>query len=165
MTVPQGGLYTGILALLGAVGFLIVGFFIDLWGKKDIRSRMWIGSICSLLTAAIFALGFFAKSTPIIFLGAVFATMTTSVGHLSTQDLVPHWLRSISYGILVIGLFAIGLTGPYVTGVLSKSTDIRMALVYSQGFYALAVLFFIWAGFNYMKDYKRARDEEAASDN
>jgi hypothetical protein len=39
---------------------------------------------------------------------------------------------------------------------------VRYGLMSLQATYVISTLIFIWAGFNYLKDYERARDEETS---
>jgi MFS family permease len=162
MSVPQAGLTTGILALAAIIGFIVGGFLMDMWGKYDIRSRMWIAAIFGPISASFFVLGFWLHNIPLIFAGAAACTVINTCGHVSSQDLVPSWLKALSFGILTVGLFGISFLGPYVVGLVSESFNVRYGLMSLQATYVISTLIFIWAGFNYLKDYERARDEETS---
>lgn len=163
MTIPKAATITGIYAACGVLAYPIGGYIMDKWGKKDLRSRVWLPAACCLALIFINGAGFYYKSLSLIFLGAfVFSFIPTAV-QIGTQELVPMWFRAVSYGILVFGLQSISMIGPTITGILSQGIGLQNALVIVQGFYIICFFGYIWAGMSYMKNYLRSRDEEAAS--
>ena len=163
MSVPKAGTLAGLTAIFGVVGYPLGGYLSDLLVKKDIRFRMWLPAIISLLIAALFAAGFYLQNLLLIFLGSFFYTFIHPSAIASSQELVPSWYRSVSMGCVVLGMQFIGMLGPYLTGVLSKYFGLMNAMIWMQLFYVLCFFGFLVIGATYLKDYHRSKREEAST--
>ncbi len=73
-----------------------------------------------------------------------------SMGHVTTQELVPSWFKSVSYGVYVLFIQFFGACGPLISG-LTK------AFLMIQIFTAAAVVVFLLISLVYIKDYEKAR--------
>lgn len=161
--VAKCGMLLGISGLIGTLMFPLGGAWIDKWGKKDIRSRMWIPAICCFSCGILFIGAFLLKSIPLFILGsAVFPLFVSSIG-ASSQELVPMTYRAVSYGVVIFGVQLFSMVGPTLVGVLSEHLGIMYALVIVQAVFLLAAIGFVWAGKHFIADEKRAREEETAN--
>jgi MFS family permease len=163
MTVPKAATLAGLTAILGVVGYPLGGYLSDLLIKKDLRFRVWFPAIVALVIAGLFAAGFYLQSIAIIFVASFVYNFINPSLNASSQELVPSWYRSVSLGCVIFGMQFIGMLGPYLTGVLSKNLGLMYALICMQIFFVICFFGFLMIGKMYLRDYKRSRDEEAAS--
>ena len=163
MTVPKAATLAGLTAVLGVVGYPVGGYLSDLLIKKDLRFRIWLPAIISLLIAALFAAGFYLQSLVLIFAASFFYTFIHPSVIASSQELVPSWYRSVSMGCVILGMQFVGMLGPYLTGVLSKYFGLMNAMISMQVFYVICFFGFLVIGKTYLKDYYRSKEEEAST--
>jgi predicted MFS family arabinose efflux permease len=161
MSVPKAATLTGLFAVLGVVGFPLGGYLSDLLFKKDRRFRMWLPAIVALVISGLYVIGFYSKSLAILFLSGFLFTFINPSLNASSQELVPSWYRSVSMGIIIFGMQFIGMLGPFLTGLLSKSIGLMYALMCMQVTFLICFFGFLFIGSTYLQDYKRSRAEEA----
>lgn len=160
MSIGQAAGLIGAGSLFAALGFPIGGMILDVWYKKDKRSRIWLPAICIAATGLCFIAGFYWQSIILILGAQVVYTFGGTCFHAASQELVPAWFKSISYGVYVIFIQFLGAMGPLVAGLLSESFGLVSALLMVQIlFFVGAVVLMIAATF-YLKDYNKARAAE-----
>ena len=74
---------------------------------------------------------------------------------------MPTWFKSVSYGVYVIFIQFLGALGPLLTGVLSDAIGLVNALLCMQIFFVTGVMIIFLGSTFYLKDYRKARAEEA----
>ena len=160
MSISQSATLVSVMAALSIAGFPIGGFLLDSWYKKDKRSRMWLPAICIALCGVFYFIGFYFKAIPVILFAAMIYTFGGTAFHIASQELVPSWFKSVSYGTYVLFIQFLGALGPIVTGFISQAFGLSNAILIVQGLFIISAVILIIASFFYIKYYQKARDEE-----
>lgn len=160
-SIAQSTTLTGLMALMGIPAYVFGGFIIDRWYKKDLRSRMWVAAICAVLSAIFSFIGFYFVNISSLFLSLflAFAAFPVTVS-VSSQEVVPFWNKTISFGILTFVATTFAMLGPTLVGYISELSDLRTALTYIQLVAILSALSYTIASITYIRDYRRAREAE-----
>ena len=160
-SVSAAASFISIMALVAAFGYPLGGAVMDKWCEYDRRGRVYLPAICLVIAAISLFSGFALKSIVLICLGMFMTTTANTCYHVCTQELVPSWFKSVSYGIYVVFIQFFGACGPLCIGTLSQTIGLEKALISMQGFLVVTVVLFVLIGRIYMKDFQRARALEA----
>lgn len=160
LSVTQSASLVSVAAVLSILGFPIGGFLLDAFYKKDKRSRMWIPAVCIALSGLLYFIGFYLKAIPIILIGAMVYTFGGTAFHIASQELVPSWLKSVSYGTYVLFIQLLGALGPVITGFMSQAFGLSHAILLVQGLFIISAIILFIASFSYIKYYEKAREQE-----
>ncbi len=161
--VAKAGVVLGISGLVSTLLFPIGGAWLDRWGKKDVRSHMWIPAICCFLASILFVACFMLKSIPLFILAsAMFPLFVTCVA-ASSQELVPMSYKAVSYGVVIFGVQLFSMAGPTLVGALSEKMGVQFALTVIQIIFVISSIGFIWAGKYFIQDEQKARDDEVGT--
>ncbi len=160
MSVSIAASLISVLALVAAIGYPVGGAIMDRWYQYDKRSRVLMPSSCIVLSVLCFVVGFYFKLAPIIFLGAFFATTANTSFHVATQELVPSWFKSVSYGVYVLFIQLLGAVGPLFVGKVSEHFGLTFALSISQALSVLSVIILLLLSRTYLNDFYKARKME-----
>lgn len=152
--------FISIKSLLAALGYPIGGTIMDKWYKYDKRCRVYWPAISLTIAVVSYGIGFYFKIVPLIFFGAIFITAAVTCYHVATQELVPSWFKSVSYGVFVLSVQLLGATGPILIGVLSEAFGLINALTIVQILLVVAVVIFLLTSRVYIKDFNKARNME-----
>lgn len=164
MSVGLAAALLGTSNLIAALGYPVGGILMDLWYKKDKRSRVFLPAISLLFCAVLYGVGFKFAIVPVLLSGQFFYTLGNTGFHTASQELVPSWFKSVSYGVYVLFIQLMGAMGPLLTGILSDSIGLTNALIGIQFLFVLATLSLVAAGIFYLKDYQAARNAEIEVD-
>lgn len=148
------------IALVAACAYPLGGMIMDKWYVIDKRSRAYFPALCTTIAVTSYIVGFYFKLIPFIILGQFVHSLSNTCFHVSTQELVPSWFKSVSYGVYVLFLQLMGAFGPFVAGVLSEAFGLRYALVMIQVLSALAVVTMLLTSRIYLKYFNNAREME-----
>lgn len=156
-----------VIALVAALGYPIGGTIMDKWYVKDKRCRVFLPAICLSIAFVSLVVGFHFKVIPAIFVGAFCLTTANTSYHVATQELVPSWFKSISYGVYVLFIQLLGAVGPLVIGHLSEAFGLLTALTVLPCLLLVAISVFLLTSRNYIQDFDHARtlEHEAAHQN
>lgn len=146
-----------IMSLISAVGYPIGGAIMDKWYVHDKRCRVYLPVICIAIAIVCFVVGFSFKLIPAIFLAAFCMTTANTAYHVSTQELVPSWFKSVSYGVYVLFIQLLGAAGPLLIGSLSEMFGLTQALLLVQIILGISIVVFLLTSFIYIKNFDRAR--------
>ena len=149
-----------IIALISAAGYPIGGAIMDKWYLHDKRCRVYLPGICLAIAIVCFVIGFSMKLIPLIFIGSFCMTTANTAYHVSTQELVPSWFKSVSYGVFVVFVQIFGAVGPLLIGTLSEMFGLSQALLLIQIVLGLAVVVFMLTSLVYIKNFNKARELE-----
>lgn len=163
MTVSAAANIVSFMALLALLGYPVGGAVLDKWYSVDKRARIWMPAVCFALCAVMFFLGFSLKNVILIAVGYFFFSCANTCFHAASQELVPVWFKSVSYGGYVMFCQLFGAIGPFVTGLVSDAFGISMALCALQAVFVLATIVCVIVGFGYNKCYEKARNEEISA--
>lgn len=152
-----------ILALISAFGYPIGGAIMDKWYPKDRRIRVFLPAICITFAAIFSFFGFYFKNIILIFAGGFLLTTACTSYHVATQELVPSWFKSVSYGVYVLFIQFFGAVGPLLIGALSSRFGLLEALIIAQVFNVLSIIIFLLVSRVYEEDLDHARQMEADS--
>lgn len=152
----------GLSAILAAAGFPLGGIILDKWYQKDKRSRLYLPMITFALTALSFVTGFYLKNIVFIIGAQVLYVFAVTAFHAATQELVPTWFKSVSYGVYVLFIQFLGALGPLFAGIFSEAFGLTSSLLLLQGFWVLAILLLWYASCHYFSSYDKARSLEEA---
>lgn len=160
MTVVQAANIIGITAIVAALAFPIGGTILDKWYQKDKRSRIFMPAICFLGCALCFAIGFQLKLVPMIILGQIVYVLGGTSFHTATQELVPSWFKSVSYGIYVLFIQFLGACGPFLAGRMSDAFGLKPSLLLIQLFWLVGICILLLASRYYLPSLTAAREQE-----
>lgn len=149
-----------VVALIAAVSYPVGGAIMDKWYLIDKRCRAYMPCICSILAVLAFGIGFYLKVIPAIFIGSFFATMGSTCFHVATQELVPSWFKSVSYGVYVVFIQLLGAVGPLLVGSLSEVLGLKNALALIQVSFIVAAIILMMVSRIYVSDFNKARAME-----
>ena len=155
--------FISIMALVSALGYPLGGGIMDRWFVIDKRCRVFLPIICLLIAAMSFSIGFYFNLIPMILLGAFFATTSNTCYHVATQELVPSWFKSVSYGVYVLFIQFFGAVGPMLVGALSNAFGLTNALLTLQLLLVVAVVIFVITSRFYLDDFDKARSLETSA--
>lgn len=150
----------GISSLVCAFAYPLSGMIMDKWYPYDKRSRVFLPAICLFIGAVSFVVGIYFKLISMIFLGLFATTIGDTSYHVATQELVPSWFKSISYGVFVLFIQLLGAVGPLLAGFLSTAFGLVSALLMIQILTGLAVILFLLTSRIYIKNFEQARNIE-----
>lgn len=155
--------FIGITSIISALAFPIGGAFMDKWYKKDKRARVWLPAICVALCGLLYVLAFKTGMIAILAIAGFCYAFGCTGFHTATQELVPAWFKSLSYGVYVIFIQFLGAVGPMIAGTISDATNLTTGLIALQLAQVAAMLALVGAGACYLKYYNAARAEEQMS--
>lgn len=150
----------GITGLIGATAYPVGGIIMDKWYPKDVRSRVWFPAIIYSLKGALCIFAYMTHNILIIVICTWILQLAVSCGHAANQELVPERYKAMSYGFYVVFIQLAGAVGPTVGGYFSGIFGLQNMMVGAQCIYFVSTLFWVLAGIFYLKDYKKAREEE-----
>ena len=154
--VTTGQYLSSLLLVGGTAGVFAGGWFADRLGKHD---RAWyarLPAIAWIVAAVAWALGLLAPSLtaawPLLLIGNALNILWLGPVVTAVQHLAPARMRSTASGCFLLINNLIGLSGPYVIGLLSDSMKqaygaeaLRMAALAGTAFYALAAVLMLFA--------------------
>lgn len=152
LQVQQAATLAGITALLGVVGYPLGGLLSDGLVQRDLRWRMRFPAAMTLVVALCFASGFAWRSIALILVACFLYAFINPPLNAASQELVPPAYRSVSLGVVIFGMQAIGMLGPWLTGVLSMRIGLDVALVAIQGTFVVACVGLALAARHYRED-------------
>ena len=152
LPVSTAAALAGGVALLGVVGFPLGGYITDRLVQRDLRLRMVFPAAIALTIAVLFAVGFALKSIPVLFLAFFIYSMVNASLNAASQELVPARYRSVSMGVVIFGMQAVGMVGPWLTGVFSMQWGLTTALMLIQLAFVACGLGLLWTARHYRED-------------
>ena len=157
MSVQFAATLVSAASLISSLGYPIGGALMDKWYVRDKRGRVYLPAICLTLAVISFIIAFYFHVGALVFAGMFLITTANTSFHVATQELVPSWYKSVSYGVYVLFIQLFGAFGPMITGSLSEAFGLTQALSILQISAAIAVVVFIVTSLWYVKDFNKAR--------
>ena len=157
MSVQFAATLVSAASLISSLGYPIGGALMDKWYVRDKRGRVYLPAICLTLAVISFIIAFYFHVVALVFAGMFLITTANTSFHVATQELVPSWYKSVSYGVYVLFVQLFGAFGPMITGSLSEAFGLTQALSILQISAAIAVVVFIVTSLWYVKDFNKAR--------
>ena len=139
----------GVAAVLGVLGFPLGGLLSDYLVKRDLRYRMWLPAIAALGVAVLLAIGFGSHSVAFILTGCFVSTFINPSLNAATQELAPERYRSVAMGVVIFGMQAVGMAGPWIAGIISMRFGLATALVAFQASFVVAAIGLALAAVSY----------------
>jgi len=139
MNVKQATTFIGFIAIIAAIGPVLLGWMADYLHKKNKKGRITASIImsCGLMLAALLFTqnSLHAKNLVIAFItfGLCKSFMSSGIANINTltQDLLPPYYRSVSSSFIPIANQIVGgCVGPVLCGALSDKFGLNMALGY-----------------------------------
>lgn len=152
--------FIGGMSIISALAFPIGGAVMDRWYKVDKRARVWLPAICVAIGGILYVIAFKTGIIALLALAGFSYAFGCTGFHTATQELVPAWFKSVSYGVYVIFIQFLGAVGPMIVGMISDATNLTTGLIVLQAAQFLAMLSLVGAGACYLKHYNTARAEE-----
>lgn len=162
MSMVQVGSLMGISGIIGAIAFPFGGAVLDFWYAKDKRARMWLPAICMVLTGGCYFIAFSMKLWLMMLVASFVNGFIATSLHTASQELVPIWNKSVSYGVYVTVTKIFGVIGPIVAGVLSTQFGLVATLSGIQICSIIVAVFLLLASRTYVRDFENSRALEAA---
>lgn len=161
MSVSFAATLVSAMSLISALGYPIGGAIMDKWYLRDKRGRVFLPCVCLILVVVAMLAGFYLHFVPLLFFGFFAMTTANTSFHVATQELVPSWYKSVSYGVYVVFIQFFGAFGPMLTGALSETFGLTPALSLIQILTLVAIISFFLTSRSYVKDFEKARALEA----
>lgn len=143
------------------VAYPVGGAILDRWYKKDPRAHVWMPMLSVFATGIVCGIGYGFSCVPLIVIGTAIYSIGNTSFHIVSQELVPVWYKSVSYGVYVLFIQFFGAMGPIVGGVLVDIFGVQMALIYAQVVMVVSTGLMLYTGNIYLKYFKKARKAEA----
>jgi MFS family permease len=156
----DAGMKASLVMLFAIVGAPLGGYIADRWRRKQIKARLLLPTITSLLSAILMFLAFSVFSGQmqyliLLSLGVSITAFIAATGAV-TQDVVHVGLRAVSYAVAVIVQNLLGASlGPIVMGAISDASDIQTAFTFLPLALLLASALFFAGSFFYKKDLQK----------
>lgn len=160
VSISNTALIVSFMSIFSIIGFPIGGVLLDIFYKKNKRSRIIIPAICIALCGILYFLGFYFKILPLIILAATIYTFGGTAFHTASQELVSKNLKSVSYAVYVLFIQFLGAIGPIFVGLVSQHFNLKIALISVQILFIISALILFRCSFLYVKYYEKAREEE-----
>ncbi|MDR3588619.1 MAG: MFS transporter [Negativicutes bacterium] len=161
MTPAQAGTINGYMMLSALAAFPLGGWLADHWSKKDMRGRMFLCAISSLVYGITCIIGVMTLSVPMLGLAMFFSFLLPSAQVAATQEIVPLFNRATAYGGYVLTLYILGgLWGPMLTGFVSAASNLQTGFVVAAIISLLSVIFYLLGSKYYAADFNKARETE-----
>lgn len=162
MTVVDAAKLVGSTSILTALAYPFGGAILDKWYKKDKRARVFMPMVFFMIAAASFSFGFTRHIFWFILGGQILYTMAGTSIHTATQELVPIWFKSFSYGTYVVFIQFLGALGPLFAGIISDSMGLIPAMLSLQigWFVAAGVLYLASRYYRQYHDLARALEAD-----
>lgn len=143
------------------VAYPVGGAILDRWYKKDPRAHVWMPMLSVFATGVVCGVGYGFSCVPLIVVGTAIYSIGNTSFHIVSQELVPVWYKSVSYGVYVLFIQFFGAMGPIIGGVLVDIFGVQMALIYAQVLMVVSTGLMLYTGNIYLKYFKKARRAEA----
>lgn len=153
----DAGIKASAVMLFAIIGAPLGGYITDRWRKKEIKARLLVPTLTSLLSAFLMFLAFsiFDGQVQYLILLSVGISITAFIAATGavTQDVVHPGLRAMSYAIAVVIQNLLGASlGPIVMGAISDATNIQTAFMFLPIALLIASALFFAGSFYYKKD-------------
>ncbi len=156
----NAGVKASAVMLFAIIGAPLGGYITDRWRKKQIKARLLVPALTSLLSAALMFLAFsiFDGQIQYLLLLSMGISITAFIAATAavTQDVVHAGLRAMSYAIAVVIQNLLGASlGPIVMGAISDATNIQTAFTFLPIALIFASAMFFAGSFYYEKDLRK----------
>ena len=157
MSVAASSIQSGLIMLAALIGTPLGGYIADRWYRRQLKGRLFLGAMTSVLAALLLFIVLLLKPGPLqlalfILMGIISAAYNPGAAAV-TQDLVHPGLRAISYSLCVIVQHILGSTlGPTFVGAVSDASNIQTALSLLPLFNVASGIFFFIAAFFYERN-------------
>ncbi len=153
----DAGIKASAVMLFAIIGAPLGGYVTDRWRKKEIKARLLVPTLTSLLSAVLMFLAFsvFDGQVQYLILLSIGISITAFIAATGavTQDVVHPGLRAMSYAIAVVIQNLLGASlGPIVMGAISDATNIQTAFMFLPIALLIASALFFAGSFYYKKD-------------
>jgi len=160
MEIGPAGLNSSAVMLFAIIGAPLGGYITDRWRKNQIKARLLVPTITSLVSAILMFMAFsiFGGQIQYLLLLSVGVSITAFIAAAAavTQDVVHAGMRAISYAIAVVAQNLLGASlGPIVMGAISDATNIQTAFTFLPLALVFASAMFFAGSFYYEKDLRK----------
>ncbi len=153
----DAGIKASAVMLFAIIGAPLGDYVTDRWRKKEIKARLLVPTLTSLLSAILMFLAFsvFDGQVQYLILLSIGISITAFIAATGavTQDVVHPGLRAMSYAIAVVIQNLLGASlGPIVMGAISDATNIQTAFMFLPIALLISSALFFAGSFYYKKD-------------
>lgn len=162
--VVQAGLIGGTVFLTALVSTPLGGWITDRWSMREPRAKVYLCFAATFLGAVAAISAIYTQNLVLFYVGAFLALLCFPSVQVISQEVVPTYHRSLSYGALLVAQYVLGgLWGPVLTGALSEVTNLQVALIATIFISVMASFIYLCGVGSYTRDYERARKSEEAA--
>lgn len=158
--IEKAGSMSSAVMILAIVGAPVGGLLTDIWRKRNIRARLLLPVVTSLLSAIFLAVALWLTKGPAQYIAFLLMGVTVTAfvpaAAAVTQDVMHAGLRAMSYAIAVVVQNLLGAsTAPLVVGRLYDLYDIKTAMSVLPFMLVLGATLFFIASRYYVKDLEK----------
>lgn len=167
----KAGFLMAIIAIAAFLGTLLGGWIADKWYRRNVRSRLYMGVIASLLCLITYIPGILllgagrlTASLVFLFFFGISIVISNPAIQVSTQEVVHLAMKGIAYGMYAVFAFVCSSPGPVMVGALSDAlgggvSGLKNALLVVPTPLVLLSLLFFWLGSrSYVSDCERVKN-------
>jgi MFS family permease len=165
----KAGLLMALIAVAAFIGTLLGGWIADMWYRKNVKSRLHIGTLAGLLGLVTYVPGIFlmgagqlTASLFCFFLFGMFISMYSPSIQVATQEVVHPATKGASYGMYAVFVFLFSAPGPVMVGAISDALGggvqgLQYALLVPSVLVLLSILFFWLGSRTYISDLEKVK--------
>jgi sugar phosphate permease len=166
----KAGLLMAVIAVAALIGTLLGGWLSDMWYRKNVKSRLYIAALASLLCLVVYIPGILLLGAgqlvpALVFLAffGIFIVIYYPSIQVATQEVVHPSMKGMSFGMYSVFIFLMSAPGPVLVGAISDAmgggvVGLQNALIISSLLSLLSILFFWLASRSYVADVEKVKN-------
>lgn len=161
MDMQKAGMMSGGMAMSALIAGPLGGLLADRVARSNPRNKLilcFISVVISLITTIA---GYVLIFVPLVFVGTFFMVFFVAAQATVTQEAVPSFQRSSSYGLYVLTQYLLGgLWGPWLCGAVSDASNLLNAFYVVTALGLIGSVGYLLAAKYYRGDVKAAQEQD-----
>lgn len=166
----KAGLLMALIAVAALIGTLVGGWIADAWYRRNVRSRLHIGTLAGLLCLIsyipgilLMGAGQLTASLVFLFFFGMFIVIFYPAIQVATQEVVHPAMKGTAFGMYAVFVFLCSALGPVMVGVISDAlggglVGLQNALLVPLALVLLSILFFWLGSRSYVADVEKVKN-------
>ena len=161
MDVAKAGMMSGVISMSLLIAGPIGGLLADRVARKNPRNKLFLCFISVVLSLLFSISGYALRVIPLVFMGAFFMVFFVAAQATITQEAVPIFQRSSSYGLYVLTQYLLGgLWGPWLCGVISDASNLLNAFYIVTAIGLIGAVGYLLSAKYYLGDVEAAQEQD-----